>query len=269
MYCRICGAQVPDGDAFCPECGARQRSVEPEQNIGGNVQQPRMRTGVLEPLRSFYSARKILLVLGGIMVGVTLLMLYFVITGMESFYGYYYASESLANYLNFYAVIMIIQALIILAVAIWELVLLNQLKAYEERFGQVVVFILLGVLISVIDAFSKDENTGLKVILTLADAAFGILAYYHLCGAFADLTRPWDRSLADKWDFIFKLYLGVQALAFLSGIILGINAGNPGSWGFVYFLLLVSTAASFAVSVYELKHIKKTIGLFERGHSGY
>ena len=82
MYCRICGAQVPDGDVFCPECGARQRAAEPVQNSGGNVQQPGMRTGVLEPLRPFYSARKILLVLGGIMVGVTLLMLYFVITGL-------------------------------------------------------------------------------------------------------------------------------------------------------------------------------------------
>ena len=269
MYCRVCGAQVPDGDVFCPECGTRQHAAAAAPDNGGAAQQPGMPMSIVQPLGSFYTARKVILILSGIMVGMSLLMVLFVMTGLKSFYGYYYETESLIGFLGFYAVITLIQALVMLAIAIWQLILLNEMKHYEERFGKVVIYMLLGVMLSMISAFASKENVGLRAVLTILEAAFEILAYYHLCGAFADLTRPWDRDLADRWDFIFKLYIGIQVLGFLSGLIIGFNATNYSNWVGIYFFAFIVAAAGFGQSIYELKHVKKTLELFQRGRSGY
>ncbi|MGC8644903.1 MAG: zinc ribbon domain-containing protein [Thermoplasmata archaeon] len=40
MYCRKCGAEIPDDSVFCPKCGARQDSqtASPDQTAGGQVE---------------------------------------------------------------------------------------------------------------------------------------------------------------------------------------------------------------------------------------
>ena len=267
MYCRVCGCQMPDNDVFCPECGTRQKTQESATPVGsgwgGSQPMPvQNNVGLIEQLQSLYTARKVPVILGAIMTGLALLLVYFVLTGVHSFYGYYYADESLTGFINFMAVMLIINAVAMLIIGIWQLVILNNLKYFEERFGKAFLYTIFNVLIGFLSAFAS--GTGAKLVFAIAEIVIGMLASYHFCGAFADITRPWDRSLADKWDFVFKLYIADLIVGFLSGIIIGFCSDDPGNWGGVYFFSFVASAFSFAVAIYELKKIKETIYLFQK-----
>ena len=209
------------------------------------------RAGVAEPLRDFYSARKFLMVLDGLVLVALVILLF------------YCASEKYGFSLIPYYVIGIFQSVFTLAVVIWQVIVLNELKSYEERFGKVILYILLGSVFSVISAFAKN-NFGLVVVFSLLKTAIDIWAYYHLCGAFSDLTRPWDDGISDEWSILFSLYVVIQVSSFFVHIFISMD-NNYWSDG-IHFILLSCLVAVAGVArfIYELVHIKKTIGVFER-----
>ncbi|MBR6364872.1 MAG: zinc-ribbon domain-containing protein [Lachnospiraceae bacterium] len=254
MYCHVCGSKIPDGDMFCPACGAGQRTSKTTQHTDTTEQKPMFRAGVAEPLRDFYTVRKVLTIFGGLVL-VALVILWF-----------YYLSEGRESSLIPYFMIGIVRSMGTLAVAIWQLLVLNELRSYEERYGKVILLVLLSSVFSVVSAFAKD-NFGLVIVFSLLNTAVDIWAYYHLCRAFSNLARPWDSGIADAWSFVFGLYVVIQASSFFIRMVLSLDGGHYSEWIHIVFLSCLVSAAGVARFVYELVYIKKTIGVFERGRN--
>ena len=265
MICHVCGAKIPDGEMFCPRCGAGQQSSETVPKNRAAVytatasQKPRMRVDVVEPLESFYSARKALVILSGLMVVALMALLVFL--NVTSYYRY----EAHRGFLSIYPVVVMVQTGFAFFVVIWQFVLLIELKSFEERFGKVVLFMVLGAMISLVSAFWRSDNIALVVVLEILKTAFLIGAYYHMCGAFSALTRSWDEGLADKWSYIFVIYAIIYALAFFVTLVIRSTDKSDYGWIILFILSFIEAIAVLVQSVYELLLIKKTVELFERG----
>jgi uncharacterized membrane protein YecN with MAPEG domain len=267
MICHVCGAQIPNGEMFCPQCGAGQQSSGPRPENRATVytetasQKSWIRLGVKEPLEAFYSARKALAILSGIMIGALVVLLVYLIATSH------HAYEIFDGFPAVYLVLEIIQIGITFFVVIWQAVQLIELKSYEERFGKVVLFMAFGVMISLASAILLKNKSGLVWVLDILKTAFVIGAYYHLCGAFSALTRPRDSGMADKWSVIFVFYSIVQVLSFFSMFVLRLyDDRSRDDWLLLFFFCFADAVAVFAMYIYELILIKKSIELFERGN---
>jgi len=270
MICHVCGAQIPNGEMFCPQCGAGQQSSGPRPENRATVytettsQKSWIRLGVKEPLEAFYSARKALAILSGIMIGALVVLLVYLIVTSHRAYKIY------NGFLAVYHVLEIVQIGIMFFVVIWQAVLLIELKSYEERFGKVVLFMAFGVMSSLASAILLKNKSGLVWALDILKTAFVIGTYYHLCGAFSALTRPRDSGMADKWSGIFVFYSIVQVLSFFSMFVLRLNDDRiRDDWLLLFFFCFAEVVAVFAMYIYELILIKKSLELFERGSTGY
>lgn len=82
MFCINCGKQIPEGAAFCPECGASQRGTKPSSAEGteSRTRSANQSTGQKKPYNT-------MCILGAVISGMSLFVNFFAFLGLVGIAG--------------------------------------------------------------------------------------------------------------------------------------------------------------------------------------
>ena len=290
MTCFTCNALVPEGAQTCPRCGAKlvadgnaqngtqwgnmpgqangsqwgnmpgQANVSPWSNM---VNQPRNLANEQKQfiVESSGSIKKVFMIRAGHTISYAVALVLALLSYFSPMFMMRnrFLAETLPQILTGVNITLTVLLLIVL----------SDLRGYEERFGKTLAYGAVSIAFSASQFFTINNQT-VALLIAITNALCGFMFMFHYCGSFKDLAESVDEGIAAKWELMLRLYLGTMLLHIASVMYLYFAIKNTTS---VYKLLtladrtvlfaLILAALDFLLLIVEVVIISKTYKSFE------
>lgn len=169
-------------------------------------------------------------------------------------------SDSTTSY-NLMNIFVFLLGIVNIILTIIFMVKLNELSEYESRFKTAMIFMIIAI---VSDFFSNCVSSpAFAIFLSIASCILSIVFIYHFYGALADITADQNNFLSDRWDLLFKVYIGVSIVAAILSVI---GLANSNSWDTIelgYICILIAAFLEIILLIIEFNLLRKTVNFFE------
>ena len=294
MTCFTCNALIPDGAQTCPRCGAKiaapgaqgnntsqwsntpgqapanqwsnmpaQAPASPWSNMAGQSynrvnEQRRFLLESSDAIKKVFFLRLGYMLIYAVSLVLALLSYFSPLFIMQ----HKFLTSTLPNILVGINIILMVLLLIVL----------SDLKNYEERFGRALAYGAVTILFSATQFFNIENDT-VALLISITSYICGILFMYHYCGSFSDLTESVDEGVSRKWELQLRIYLGAVLLHIAYVLYVYFSMKNAISAYNIYkaltitnravLLALILAALDFVVVLVEVIIISKTYKSFE------